>query len=993
MIFEFVRNIISLNIVKLFLKDDVYEMGITPYHAKLFAHELTKRSSADKLEKIASALIDAQVDLNPHQVEAALFAFQSPLSKGAILADEVGLGKTIEAGLVISQKWAERKRKILIIVPSSLRKQWNQELIDKFFIPSQILETKSFNQVIKSENLNPFSVNDEIIITSYHFARNKSAYVKSINWDLVVIDEAHRLRNVYKTSNKIAREIKESISHCPKLLLTATPLQNTLLELFGLVSIIDEHVFGDINSFKSQFARLGDATYEFDDLKERLRTICKRTLRRQVTEYINYTNRIAIAQEYTPRYDEQRLYDELSEYLQRESLYALPASQRELMTLMLRKLLSSSSFAIASTLDKLVERLEGTVIEFENQHNQSNDALDVSEDIETFGEYSEEWIDDEEEDIEEDEPQKKKKEFTEQDIGNIQSEINDLKNLATLAHGIIKDSKGENLVQALRNGLAKTKEKGGLEKALIFTESTKTQKYILDVLSSTEFEGKIVLFNGSNNDEKSKEIYRNWLEKNQNTDKISGSKTADLRAALVDYFKDEAVIMIATEAAAEGVNLQFCSLVVNYDLPWNPQRIEQRIGRCHRYGQKNDVVVVNFLNIKNEADKRVYKILDQKFKLFNGVFGASDEVLGTIESGIDFERRILQIYQKARTPEQIQLSFDDLQNELENSITETLQSTRRKLLENFDEEVHQKLKVRMQQSKDYLGRYEQWLWQVTKYFLKDYANFNEGEEFSFLLHTNPFPGETIPAGPYRLGKNIDDAHIYRTSHPLATRILTNIKEQDLENKELIFNYSTSGKKITILESLVGKSGYLIAKLLTISALEDEDHIVLTAVTEDGGVLDHDQSERIFSLDAEVREEMEVQLQEDETIEDLYQNQQSSIINGIIERNSGIFNQEIEKLDKWADDNRVALKTKINELDSKIKEKKKEARLSSNLPEKLQMRKEIQALEKKYDSMWKEYEDQAKDIEKRKDGLIDELEGRLSQNTEVKKLFTIKWKII
>src|SRR5438105_15333737 len=133
---------------------------ITPYHAKYYAHELTKRCPSDSLEKLAGAVASAQVDLNPHQVDAALFAFNSPLSKGALLADEVGLGKTIEAGLVISQRWAERKRKILIITPSNLRKQWSQELQDKFFLPSFILEAKSFNDCIKKGNLNPFEQNE-----------------------------------------------------------------------------------------------------------------------------------------------------------------------------------------------------------------------------------------------------------------------------------------------------------------------------------------------------------------------------------------------------------------------------------------------------------------------------------------------------------------------------------------------------------------------------------------------------------------------------------------------------------------------------------------------------------------------------------------------------------------------------------------------------------------------------------------------------------------
>ncbi|MCK4518303.1 DEAD/DEAH box helicase, partial [Candidatus Babeliales bacterium] len=213
---------------------------ITPYHAKYFSYELTKRCSSDSLQKLVASLSDAQVDLNPHQVEAALFAFRSPLSKGAVLADEVGLGKTIEAGILISQKWAERKRKMLIIGPSNLRKQWNQELLDKFFLPSEILESKNFNREIKDGSLNPFR-RQEIIICSFHFAKAKEEYIRQVDWDLVVIDEAHRLRNVYKPTNKIGNAIKRATEHVPKILLTATPLQNSLMELYGLVSLIDDH--------------------------------------------------------------------------------------------------------------------------------------------------------------------------------------------------------------------------------------------------------------------------------------------------------------------------------------------------------------------------------------------------------------------------------------------------------------------------------------------------------------------------------------------------------------------------------------------------------------------------------------------------------------------------------------------------------------------------------------------------------------------------------
>jgi adenine-specific DNA-methyltransferase len=339
-------------------------MKLTDYHAKYFAHELTRRCPSDSLEKLAGAVAGAQVDLNPHQIDAALFAFRSPLSRGALLADEVGLGKTIEAGLVLAQRWAERKRRILIIVPANLRKQWHQELSEKFFLPCRILEAKPYNEAIKRGVFRPFDVPDAIVICSYQFARSKAADVATTPWDLVVIDEAHRLRNVYKPTNVIANTLKRALDGRHKLLLTATPLQNSLLELFGLVSIIDDHSFGDLKSFREQFANLSQAQV-FQTLQARLRPICHRTLRRQVTAYVPFTRRHPLVEEFTPEESEDRLYDLVSEYLRRPNLQALPASQRSLMTLVLRKLLASSTFAIASALSNIAKRLRAQLDERE----------------------------------------------------------------------------------------------------------------------------------------------------------------------------------------------------------------------------------------------------------------------------------------------------------------------------------------------------------------------------------------------------------------------------------------------------------------------------------------------------------------------------------------------------------------------------------------------------------------------------------------------------
>ncbi|MEG1609494.1 MAG: DEAD/DEAH box helicase, partial [Clostridia bacterium] len=335
---------------------------------------------------------------------AALFAFKSPFSKGAILADEVGLGKTIEAGLVLSENWAEHKRKILIIVPSSLRKQWSAELVDKFYLPSIILESKSFNENIKQSNFNPFLQSD-IVICSYQFAKSKIDYVKAVEWDLIVIDEAHRLRNAYRVDNKTARCLKDNLAAFKKLLLTATPLQNSLLELYSLVSFIDGNVFGDLVSYKQNYMRGELTTSDFADLKKRIKPVVYRTLRRQVLEYVKYTNRIAITQEFEPNADEQLLYESISNYLMQDKLMALPNSQRTLITLIMRKLLASSSFAITDTLKSLIARLQkyyaeltGSTIEetecssladedFAEIYIEENDEDEIEAENELFGDF------------------------------------------------------------------------------------------------------------------------------------------------------------------------------------------------------------------------------------------------------------------------------------------------------------------------------------------------------------------------------------------------------------------------------------------------------------------------------------------------------------------------------------------------------------------------------------------------------------------------------
>ncbi|KAF4516638.1 hypothetical protein B566_EDAN003386 [Ephemera danica] len=962
---------------------------LTPYQSQYYAWLLTRRAASDSVESLASTLVDSQVDLNPHQVEAALFACTNPLSRGVILADEVGLGKTIEAGLVISQRWAERRRRLLIIVPANLRKQWHQELQDKFNLQSLILEAKNYNTIRKKENQNPFLMpglpQTGPVICSYQFAKAKAVDIQDIHWDLVVLDEAHRLRNVYKTSNIIAKTIKKALAHVhSKVLLTATPLQNSLLELYGLVSMIDDRVFGDLDSFRAQFSQ-ANKEQAFAALRTRIAPICKRTLRRQVQQYVSYTARRAIVEEFTPSTEEIELSALVADYLRRPNLKALPDGQRQLISLVLWKLLASSTHAIAGALETMEKRLQGVLDQSGALHTNIPDLAEaLDEDYESLDELAEERAD----------------EWHEQDSGNepparnerdaVAQEIEELRHFKSLATNIRDNAKGKALLTALERAFAELERLGAPKKAIIFTESRRTQEYLLSLLADTHYGEGIVLFNGTNSDARAQAVYKDWLLRHKGTDKISGSKTADTRAALVEHFQERGTIMIATEAGAEGINLQFCSLVINYDLPWNPQRIEQRIGRCHRYGQKFDVVVVNFVDRSNEADARVYELLAQKFQLFEGVFGASDEVLGAIGSGVDFERRIADIYQNCRGSEAIQRSFEQLQLDLSGEINEAMVKTRQLLLENFDEEVQNKLRIRANDSTKARNRYERMLMDLTRAELGDHADF-DADGFN-LRHSPCAELDEIALGRYELPRRSGDAHLYRIGHPLAEWVSQQAKARALSSVRLVFDYDGYGTQISTLKAHRGQTGWLTVSLISVEALgQQEQHLIVAATTAQGLALAEDDPEKLLRLPAH-QEAAGLFSATDDTLAADLDSRKGQVLRQINQRNLGYFEKEVEKLDAWADDLKLGLEQEIKSIDLEIKEVRRTAAISPTLEEKLSHQKRQRELEGKRSKLRRELFVRQDEVEEQRNNLIGELENQLQQQVDEIILFTVEWEL-
>lgn len=956
---------------------------LTEHQCQYYAWLLTRRAAGDSVESLASTLVDSQVDLNPHQVDAALFACRNPLSRGVILADEVGLGKTIEAGLVISQRWAERRRRILIIAPANLRKQWHQELQDKFNLQGLILEAKSYNALRKQGVGNPFVFANGPVLCSYQFAKAKAKDVKAIAWDLVVLDEAHRLRNVYKSNNVIGKTLKDALAHVhSKVLLTATPLQNSLLELYGLVSMIDDRVFGDVDSFRAQFVNT-DRAQAFGGLRQRLGSICKRTLRRQVQQYVPYTARRAIVQEFAPSQEERELSGLVADYLRRPNLNALPEGQRQLISLVLWKLLASSTHAIAGALDTMARRLQGNL-------DKASEVIDLTQTLDEDYEGLDELADESEKELDSEDVVI----LTAGERDAIAAEIAELQQFKNLATSIRENAKGKALLIALERAFAELERLDAARKAIIFTESRRTQDYLLSLLADTPYGDGIVLFNGTNTDATAQRIYKDWLQRHAGSDRITGSKTADTRAALVEHFKERGTIMIATEAGAEGINLQFCSLVINYDLPWNPQRIEQRIGRCHRYGQKHDVVVVNFVDRSNEADARVYELLAEKFQLFEGVFGASDEVLGSIGSGVDFERRIADIYQNCRDPEEIKRSFELLQLQLSGEISEAMVKTRQVLLENFDEEVQDKLRIRAEDSSSTRNRFERLLLDLTRVELDDHAHF-DGD--SFELHRLPAGNAAgIALGRYELPRRGGESHLYRLGHPLAVWVIDQAKNRQLDWQpapRLILDYAAYGTRISTLEPLRGQHGWLILKLFSVEALGNlEQHLVVSAVTAGGQALPEDDPEKLLRLPAHL-EQSESAAEGAVLLANDLEQRKNQLLREINQRNMGYFEQEVAKLDAWADDLKLGLEQEIKAIDGEIKELRRIAATAATLEEKLGYQKQQRELEGKRSKLRRELFARQDEIEEERNALIDQLEAQLKQHVVEQTLFTVEWELL
>ncbi len=822
-----------------------------PIHRRYYAEDLVRQRRAGERRRQVSSQRRGRVDPNPHQIDAVMFALRRIPEGGCILADEVGLGKTIEAGLVIAQLLAEGATRILIVVPRPLLGQWQAELVDLFDIEAR----EAADPSVDTEGKGVFLAGRE-----YAGGEAGAARLAAAPWDLCLIDEAHEVfAGIHRRYDRaglyaeespqalMAHRVRQVIGASPVLLLTATPIQNSLRELWGLVQYVDPSgtLLGDKPVFEDVFCAddgRGVAPHQSEELRQRLAAVVQRTLRRQAQEFLDrpFVGRRAQLFEYRMSRDERALYDDVTDYLLSPTLHAFRGNARQLLLLGFHRRMASSIPALAESLDRVASRLRGMLGD---------------------GDAGELAVADFVRDLEEED------EVAENGAGAataqvrplpveaeaIRDELARVEDFVRRARALPRDSKAASLVQAVRMVMDRPADR---RKVVIFTESLTTQDYLRGLLlEQTELrDADITLFRGNNDSPRARAALEAWRDANGHGPRAPSTSVA-VRLALVDEFRRRSIVMISSEAGAKGLNLQFCDTVINYDLPWNPQRIEQRIGRCHRYGQKRDVTVINFLARDNQAQRLTFDILSTKLDLFGNVLDMSDVVLQTPRSnasqqlvsalGPDFEGELRRIWERARSVAEVE---DELRR-----LGESMEGRRRELervrertvglietgLDNSVREVFRRIRTDLTAE---LAAFDGELERLLKAYLEAAevpwgAEEHDGRRVVHIGASPRLPpalagGVSVAVGGGSGGSStgFDTVHL---SHPL---IAAAVAEARGAGTDFRVRFDLGPNAPPVLREHRGRRGRLALTRIAHHGFEREDRLRVTAVFEDAEVL-------------------------------------------------------------------------------------------------------------------------------------------------------------
>jgi adenine-specific DNA-methyltransferase len=808
------------------------------FNQRILAEDLVRVRRPDDRERYAAAQRQARIDPNPHQIDAVIFALRRLREGGCILADEVGLGKTIEAGLVVAQSRAEGAQRVLLIVPKSLIGQWQSELLNLFGIQARENETSFFAP--------------GVYLVGREFAGSERGAIPlgvAPPFDLAVIDEAHEIfAGLHKrygrdgtydeTSDEalMAHRVRGFLRSTPVLLLTATPMQNSLAELWGLVQYVEPTgtLLGDIATFRKVFCAEDDRTLvpgQEHELKRRLAIVQRRTLRRQAQEFLDrpFTQRRCRLYEYAMSDAERSLYDDVTEYLLEPSLCAFAGRQRRLLLIGFHRRMASSLYALAASLENVASRLR----RLQAGLGSDDAAINVLRDLE------------EEEEIEEsyEEP------GPPINRAGLAAELARVEDFIARARLLPHDAKARSFQDAINLILDLGRDGRGSGKAVVFTESITTQEYLRRLLLDIGLgEDDITLFRGVNDSDRAQQAYARWKEE-EGVRLAAGTKPSrevGVRLALVHEFRTRSKVLICTEAGAKGLNLQFCETVINYDLPWNPQRIEQRIGRCHRYSQQRDVTVVNFIASDNEAHRLTFEILSQKLDLFGRVLDASDHVLHEPRTdapelmvsalSVEFESDLRGIYSHSRTIDEVTREIAALRDKISGrreAFEKEYERTSQIIESRFDESVRKVFKRLREDLAGSLADLDRDLADLVDGYLKargvKFHRSNEAGRVVFdiapgaALAVEVGDGRRFATGDAR---DLTDAESLNLVHPLVRAAITYARTWP-GGGSLTFRLAPSSPPE--LAALAGKTGVICVALVDYDGFEPVQRLVAGAV--------------------------------------------------------------------------------------------------------------------------------------------------------------------
>jgi hypothetical protein len=903
-----------------------------PIHRRLLAEQLLGLRRSTEGRRYASAQRSGRIDPNPHQVDAVIFALGRVREGGCILADEVGLGKTIEAGLVMAQLRAEGAQRILLVAPKALLGQWRDELFTLFGIGVVELASDRGDEALAGAGV--FLAGRDVLGSD----RGLERLLAAGPFDLCVVDEAHEVfAGIYRRFDRsglylddspharLAGRLKSLLGgHTPVLLLTATPLQNSLAELWGLVQYVDKSgtLLGDLPTFRQLFCSDDDrmlASGQEHDLQRRMQVVIRRTLRRQAQEFMKtpFVGRRARLFQYDMTAEERALYDDVTRYLLTPGLAAFRGRHRRLLVLGFHRRMASSHRALGASLGKVADRLRRML-----SGDDADSALEFYADLEEADEVAPT-------DSEEGPPPETER---------IRAELALVEGFVARLEALATDSKALALLDAVRV-VSEASERGeGSGKLVIFTESLATQDYVRELLlgSGLVNDEQVTLFRGQNTSPRALSALARWEEEvGQNlAERGRPSRDVAMRLALVHEFKHRSRVLIATEAGAKGLNLQFCDTVVNYDLPWNPQRIEQRIGRCHRYGQVRDVTVINFLARDNAAQRLTFEILSRKLELFGAVLDASDQVLHEPDrrtSGralaalsADFAAELRRIYQSARSVEQVEQELARLGESLDVSraqVEAMHERTAGIIASRFDEAVRQAFRQIAEELPVHLRELDQDLERLVCDYLESENVRYQRVVTDGAVCLEVAPNDRLPE-PFRAGvavgvgsgTGLGRGDTLSVNHPLVQRAAEAAREGTREPFRVRIG---RGERSAELDALRGRRGRLRIMKLRYPGFEPVDRLVPAVVLEDGaGSLDADTTLRVLGGPLEPLPELTTRVSDeelDEAVEEaLFLDERE-----VSRLEHGSFERAMVQLERFIEDRVLILKRSRAELVRRI----------------------------------------------------------------------------